>query len=57
VQENIPHTFPTFSNLKQVKLDLFMQIFALGSVLNILKAAPLLEEFVITVSKYFFQRN
>ncbi|XP_024182332.1 uncharacterized protein LOC112187676 [Rosa chinensis] len=46
--EHIPQTFPTLKNLKQVKLDLLMLDFELGSVLNILKAAPLLEELIIT---------
>ncbi|KAM5581368.1 F-box protein [Rosa sericea] len=46
--EHIPQIFPTLRNLKQVKLDLLMLDFELGSVLNILKAAPLLEELIIT---------
>ncbi|XP_062017332.1 uncharacterized protein LOC133733705 [Rosa rugosa] len=38
--EDIPQTVLTLRNLKQVNLDLFMGNFNLGSVLNILKAAP-----------------
>ncbi|PRQ53544.1 hypothetical protein RchiOBHm_Chr2g0167681 [Rosa chinensis] len=49
--EDIPQTVLTLRNLKQVNLDLFMGNFNLGSVLNILKAAPLLEEFIITVRR------
>ncbi|KAL6139759.1 hypothetical protein ACLB2K_058061 [Fragaria x ananassa] len=47
--ENIPQTVPTFGNLKHLNLDLFTPNFDLWSVLNILKAAPNLEEPIITI--------
>ncbi|KAL6135576.1 hypothetical protein ACLB2K_067803 [Fragaria x ananassa] len=48
--EHIPQTFPTLRNLKKLKLDLLLADLELGSVLNILRTAPLLEELLITVS-------
>ncbi|KAM5581389.1 FBD-associated F-box protein [Rosa sericea] len=53
--ENIPETVPTFSNLKHVSLDLFNSDFDLGSVVSFLKAAPLLEELVLTTRAYSYQ--
>ncbi|KAK9925051.1 hypothetical protein M0R45_033392 [Rubus argutus] len=53
--EDIPQTVSTLRNLKQVNLDLFVPNFDLGSVVNILKAAPLLEEFIITVRPANYQ--
>ncbi|KAK9925063.1 hypothetical protein M0R45_033404 [Rubus argutus] len=53
--ENIPETVATFKNLKQVSLDVFMNNFDLGSVVNFLKAAPVLEEFIITTRASNYQ--
>ncbi|KAL6143481.1 hypothetical protein ACLB2K_054176 [Fragaria x ananassa] len=53
--ENISQTVPTFGNLKHLNLDLFTPDFDLWSVLNILKAAPNLEELVITGRSYDYQ--
>ncbi|PRQ53593.1 putative F-box domain, FBD domain, leucine-rich repeat domain, L domain-containing protein [Rosa chinensis] len=53
--ENIPETLPTFSKLKHVSLDLFNSDFDLGSVVSFLKAAPLLEELVLTTRAYSYQ--
>ncbi|PRQ53541.1 putative F-box domain, FBD domain, leucine-rich repeat domain, L domain-containing protein [Rosa chinensis] len=53
--EAIPQTVSTFRNLKQVNLDLFMPNFDLWSILNFLKAAPLLEEFIVTVQPSNYQ--
>ncbi|KAL6143474.1 hypothetical protein ACLB2K_054169 [Fragaria x ananassa] len=54
--ENIPETDPkVFKNLKHLRLDLFMPEFDLGSVVGFLKAAPLLEELVITTQSYSYQ--
>lgn len=53
--ENIPETVATFKNLKQVSLDVFMKFFDLGSVVNFLKAAPVLEEFIITTRASYYQ--
>lgn len=54
--ENLPETVPTtFRNLKQLNLDLFMLHFELGNVVNFIKAAPLLEELVITTRASDYQ--
>ncbi|KAL6136482.1 hypothetical protein ACLB2K_061777 [Fragaria x ananassa] len=59
---HITQNFPTLRNLKQLKLDIlyFEQDddplkFELGSVLNILRAALLLEDFVMTVRAKDYQ--
>lgn len=54
MQEHIPQTFPTLRNLKKLKLDLLLADLELGSVLNILRTAPLLEELLMTVSNNYF---
>ncbi|KAM5581369.1 putative FBD-associated F-box protein [Rosa sericea] len=53
--EAIPQTVSTFRNLKRVNLDLFMPNFDLWSILNFLEAAPLLEEFIVTVHPSNYQ--
>ncbi|KAL6143524.1 hypothetical protein ACLB2K_054219 [Fragaria x ananassa] len=45
--EHIPQTFLTLRNLKKLKLDLLLDDLELGSVLNILRTAPLLEELLM----------
>ena len=45
----MPQNSLTFKNLKLLKLDLCTFDFELGSVLHILRAAPLLEELLMTV--------
>ena len=52
-----PQTLPTIKNLKQLNLDIFTyqqstKDVDLVCVLNLLKATPLLEELIITVSNY-----
>ncbi|XP_062015973.1 F-box/FBD/LRR-repeat protein At5g22660-like [Rosa rugosa] len=47
--EEIPENVQTFTNLKQLHLDLFSPHLNVSGVLVIIKAAPLLEEFVLMV--------
>ncbi|PRQ32541.1 putative FBD domain, leucine-rich repeat domain, L domain-containing protein [Rosa chinensis] len=47
--EEIPENIQTFTNLKQLHLDLFSPHLNVCGVLIIIKAAPMLEEFVLTV--------
>ncbi|KAM5581664.1 hypothetical protein ABKV19_010753 [Rosa sericea] len=47
--EEMPQSVSTFRNLKKMTLVLRSPNFDLGSVLNVLKDAPLLEEFVLMV--------
>ncbi|XP_062017865.1 uncharacterized protein LOC133734240 [Rosa rugosa] len=47
--EEIPQSVSTFRNLKKMTLVLRSPNFDLGSVLNVLKDAPLLEEFALMV--------
>ncbi|KAL6214425.1 hypothetical protein ACLB2K_013859 [Fragaria x ananassa] len=54
-RQDIPKTIPAFRNLKQVNLDILGDEVDLWSMLNLLKAAPLLEEFNLMIRMADYQ--